>query len=124
MPKSQGGQGLNEQGVMEEAIADAFADFATNKPTGLMYALMRRLNSFFEALRNAFKGLGFTSANDVFTQVERGELKPAVEPTKGEEKLQLRESDIGHKREGASGRYVGAPDWVGDRKSTRLNSSH
>ena len=87
--------GLSETDLMEEAIADAFADFAMNKPpAGLMSALMRRLNSFFEALGNAFRGLGFKTANDVFTQVERGELKPTVaEATPSEVKASLRPSE-------------------------------
>jgi hypothetical protein len=61
--------------VTEEAIADAFADFANNKPpAGMLAALLKRLNDFFTALRNALNGAGFQTAEDVFGKVERGEL--------------------------------------------------
>jgi hypothetical protein len=62
--------------VIEEAIADAFADFANNKPpAGMLAALMKRLNDFFTALRNAFRKADFQTAEDIFGQIERGELK-------------------------------------------------
>ena len=61
--------------VTEEAIADAFADFANNKPpAGMLAALLKRLNDFFTALRNALNGAGFQTAEDVFGKIERGEL--------------------------------------------------
>jgi hypothetical protein len=62
--------------IIEEAIADAFADFAVNKPpAGMIAALMQRLNKFFEALRNAMAGAGFQTVDDIFGKVEAGELK-------------------------------------------------
>lgn len=115
--------GLSEADIMEEAIADAFADFDANKaPPGLLSALMNRMRNFFEALRNAFRGHGFTKASDVFTQVEEGKLQKTGEELSREEKLSKRPaSDIGHKRESASGRYVGAPDWVGNSPQQLAN---
>jgi len=62
--------------IIEEAIADAFADFTVNKPPpGMIAALMQRLNKFFEALRNAMAGAGFQTVDDIFGKVEAGELK-------------------------------------------------
>ena len=62
--------------IIEEAIADAFADFTVNKPpAGMIAALMQRLNKFFEALRNAMAGAGFQTVDDIFGKVEAGELK-------------------------------------------------
>jgi hypothetical protein len=62
--------------IIEEAIADAFADFTANKPpAGMIAALMQRLNKFFEALRNAMAGAGFQTVDDIFGKVEAGELK-------------------------------------------------
>ena len=66
---------LNEL-LVEEAIADAFGDFDANgSPAGMMAAILKRLNQFFEALRNAITGAGFQTAEDIFGKVERGELK-------------------------------------------------
>lgn len=67
--------------VTEEAIAEAFADFANNKPpAGMLAALLKRLNDFFTALRNALNGAGFQTYEDVFGKIERGELsqKPSA----------------------------------------------
>jgi hypothetical protein len=75
--------------VTEEAIADAFADFANNKaPAGMLAALLKRLNDFFAALRNALSGAGFKTAEDIFGQIERGELKAGA-ATKGGERFSL-----------------------------------
>jgi hypothetical protein len=63
--------------ITEEAIADAFKYFNQNKaPAGLIANLMQRLKKFFDALENAFKGLGFQTADDVFTRTEAGMLQP------------------------------------------------
>jgi hypothetical protein len=75
--------------VIEEAIADAFADFAVNKPpAGMLATLLKRLNDFFTALRNAFRKADFQTAEDIFGQVERGELK-AGKAAKGGERFSL-----------------------------------
>jgi len=67
--------GGNMETIMEEAIADAFADFDVNKaPPGLITALLNRIRAFFEALRNAMAGAGFQTAEEVFGMAERGEL--------------------------------------------------
>mgnify|MGYP003334645793 CR=1 FL=1 len=66
-----------QDALREEAIADAFADFANRKPpAGMIAALLARLNNFFTALRNAIQGAGFNTAEDIFNMVEAGELKP------------------------------------------------
>ena len=108
--------GLTDEEIAEEAIADAFGDFDANgSPPGMMAALLKRLNQLFEALKNVITGAGFQTAESIFGKVERGELKGTKEATTEEEKLSTRPtSDIGHKREASTGRYVGAPDWVGD----------
>ena len=79
----------NMSKVTEEAIADAFADFANNKaPAGMLAALLKRLNDFFAALRNALSGAGFKTAEDIFGQIERGELKAGT-ATKGGTRFSL-----------------------------------
>jgi hypothetical protein len=78
--------------IIEEAIADAFADFTVNKPpAGMIAALMQRLNKFFEALRNAMAGAGFQTVDDIFGKVEAGELKALSQGPAGAEKKSVRE---------------------------------
>ena len=81
--------------IIEEAIADAFADFDLNKaPPGLMSAILKRLKLFFEALQNSLTGAGFQTYEDVFGKVERGELIQQEKPfqTIGERLSLLREA--------------------------------
>jgi hypothetical protein len=78
--------------IREEAIADAFGDFDVNgAPKGLFSTLLKQMQQFFEALRNAFTGAGFQTSDDVFGQVERGELK-ATKKVSASEKASLRTS--------------------------------
>jgi len=68
---------LNEEEMIEEAISDAFSDFdQTKPPSGLIGALFRKIKQFMELLGNGIRGLGFQTADDVFTRVEEGGLKP------------------------------------------------
>jgi len=81
--------------IQEEAIAEAFADFANIKPpAGLIGNIFYRLQKFFEALGNTFKRLGFKTANDIFQKVERGEAKPTKVTAAKEEKLSRRQEPV------------------------------
>ena len=74
--------------IAEEAIAEAFRDFANTKPpVGLIGNLFFRLNKMFEALGNTFKRLGYATAGDIFQRVERGETKPTRAAVSTEEKF-------------------------------------
>ena len=74
--------------VTEEAIAEAFADFANNKPpAGMLAALLKRLNDFFTALRNALNGAGFQTYEDVFGKIERGKLAQNPSAWKADDKV-------------------------------------
>ena len=74
--------------IIEEAIAEAFSDFANTKPpAGLIGNIFYRLNKMFEALGNTFKRLGYTTAADVFSKVEAGETKPSRKAVSEEEKF-------------------------------------
>jgi hypothetical protein len=76
-PKRYGS--LSPEIQLEEAIAEAFADFSQTKPpAGLIGNVFSRIKSFFAALDNGFKGLGFQTADDVFGRVDRGELLPGM----------------------------------------------
>ena len=81
--------------IQEEAIAEAFADFANTKPpAGIIGNIFFRLNNFFEALGNTFKRLGFKTAADVFKKVERGEAKPTKIAAVEKEKLSRRQEPV------------------------------
>jgi hypothetical protein len=70
---------LDQASMLEEAISDAFSDFSQTKPpAGLIGNVFSRIKSFFAALDNGFKGLGFQTADDVFGRVDRGELLPGM----------------------------------------------
>lgn len=69
--------GLSEDALVEEAIADMFADWSNGRLEaggGLMRVAFRRIRAFLEALGNALRGNGFQTAGDVFGRVERGEV--------------------------------------------------
>jgi hypothetical protein len=63
--------------IIEEAVADAFGayDRGATPPPGMIAALFKKLKNFFMNFGQALRGAGFESAEDVFTRVERGELK-------------------------------------------------
>ena len=88
--------GFNDQDILEEAIADAFADFKQTKPpAGMIAALLKRLESFFKALRETFTGAGLENPEDIFSKIEKGELTPSkVRPeTWKADKAELKEAD-------------------------------
>jgi hypothetical protein len=82
--------GLTEEDIIEEAIADAFGDFdATKAPPGMLTALLNKLRNFFSALRSYLNGQGFQTYKDVFAKIEAGELKPSKPAVEVEAKLSL-----------------------------------
>jgi GGDEF domain-containing protein len=70
------GLGLSEEAMVEEAVADMFADWkdGRTKAGGFLRTAFERIRNFFRALGNALRGNGFQSADDVFQRVERGEV--------------------------------------------------
>lgn len=65
---------------IEEAIADAFADYRT-QPANIK-TIFDKIRDFIDMIRNYFTGRGFRTVDDVFKRAEEGRLegKP-VEPT-------------------------------------------
>lgn len=65
---------------IEEAIADAFADYRT-QPANIK-TIFDKIRDFIDMIRNYFAGRGFRTVDDVFKRAEEGRLegKP-VEPT-------------------------------------------
>jgi hypothetical protein len=87
------------EAIVEESIADAFADFSkTQPPAGMMRAILNRMQNLFKAIKQAMKAGGYDTAEDVFGAVEKGELpappsvsvakgaKPSLRVMRGEEK--------------------------------------
>lgn len=90
--------------IAEEAIAEAFRDFANTKPpVGLIGNLFFRLNKMFEAIGNTFKRLGYATAGDIFQKVERGEAKPTKAVVSEKEKLQFKPEDFSRIESGLDG---------------------
>lgn len=60
----------------EEGVAHAYAAWADGeiKVDGRIARLFKRIRDFFEAVRNAFHGLGFRTAEDVFRDIRSGEI--------------------------------------------------
>lgn len=70
---------------IEEGIAQAFGEWASNtgKFDGRVVRLFKRIADFFDALKNALNGLGFTSAGQIFERIERGEMATRAEAKAG-----------------------------------------
>lgn len=82
--------GGNMAMIREEAIADAFRNFSKKQPAGLMGTLTTRMKNFFKAVKSAFNGQGFESAEDIFGKVEEGALKPTKPAEAAAERKSLR----------------------------------
>jgi len=81
--------------IEEEAIADAFRYFHENgTPPGMIAAILKRLNQFFEALRNALNNGGFYTSDDIFEKIEKGELVSSKQGT-AEAKASLKNTTKG-----------------------------
>ena len=81
---------LSKEAVLEEAIADAFADFDVNKaPPGMISALLNKLRNFFSVLKSYLNDQGYEKAEDIFTKIEKGELKATQPTAEGEAKLSI-----------------------------------
>ena len=69
-----------ESDMLEESVAEAFKHFnKQHPPAGMVGNLFKRISKFFEAVRNAFTGAGFKTADNIFGGVTRGEFKPTKE---------------------------------------------
>ena len=119
------GMGMSQADMIEEAIADAFSDFdKTKAPPGLIGALFNKIRQFLDAFGNGLRGMGFQTAEGIFTRAETGGLKPATvgraairpggEAVPEEPKYQL-------PRVMSNGKIVGAPPGMSSEEDrTRL----
>jgi hypothetical protein len=88
--------GLNQDDMMEEAIAEAFKHFKVgNLQPGMIGNIWMRLNRMFEALRNGFAKLGFKTSDAIFSNIEEGGIKTlAVEPKDTEVKFAQKPKEV------------------------------
>lgn len=70
------GEALTEEALIEEAIADKFADYVAGdyKPVGFIRAAFEKIKKFLNALGNALRGNGFKTAADIYQSIEAGEV--------------------------------------------------
>ncbi|WP_287369524.1 strawberry notch C-terminal domain-containing protein, partial [Mesorhizobium sp.] len=68
--------GFPDWAQIEEGIAHAYADWATEKFNvgGLIARAFRKIRNFIEALGNALRGLDFQTTNDIFAKIGSGEI--------------------------------------------------
>lgn len=66
---------LSEDGLVEEAIADRFKNWAANPQAeaGIINRAFKRLRDFIEALGNVLRGNGFNTAEDVMRAIDGGQ---------------------------------------------------
>lgn len=64
---------------IEEAIAKAFADYQTETP--LIKSAMTKAINALKRIGNVFKGLGFKTADDIFSKAAAGKLKETKAPS-------------------------------------------
>jgi len=93
--------------ITEEAVADAFADFDTKPPAGMIQAIIQRLRNLFQSIKSALTKM--ESAEQIFGKVEKGALKPEGEQVKGEAKSLRDRATANFKR------------WFGDSKAVDKN---
>ena len=102
--------------INEEAIAEAFKYFENfQPPAGMIGNIFYRISQLMQAIRNAFNGAGFNTAENIFTGIDQGTFKQAETAAAGAAKFQINSNEprkIGD-------RIVGAPPnspTEGDRK--------
>jgi hypothetical protein len=67
------GTGLDEEGIVEEAVADMFAHFRQDREgAGFIKAAFNRIRDFFAALRRLVTGA--KSADDIMREIDSGEI--------------------------------------------------
>ena len=64
----------SEELYIEEGITFAFADYMANKyaAKGLLAQVFERMKAYLMAFGNAMRGLGFTTGNEIFNQIDQG----------------------------------------------------
>lgn len=64
-----------EESLQEEAVARMIEHYEAGARYGTVIdAIIERIRKFFEALRNAARGLGFQTADDIIRRIETGEI--------------------------------------------------
>ena len=123
---------LNEEQLIEERVADMYGQWLKDQgqQTGFVRSAFRRMQDFLEALSNVLRGNGFTSANQIFQQVESGDVAqrfadadPTLvnEQTASESRFSIGAGQFDVSRAAAAERRVQAQDPPpSDRQSNRF----
>ena len=89
--------------IIEEAVADAFADFdATKPPAGMIQAILQKMRNLFQSIKSALTKV--EAPEQIFGKVEKGALKPEAERVTTESKSLRDKATANFKR------------WFGDSK--------
>lgn len=83
---------ISAEAVIEEAVADQMAAWATSPPPGLLGRIYNKAVNFVQALGNALRGSGFTSAGSLAGQFRSGAIgaRQATQPAAAQPRLKLR----------------------------------
>lgn len=80
-------EGATEERILEEAVADAFGEYSGKRrpmPAGMIGRAVRRVMTFFERLKSALQGKGFTRAEDIFERMLSGAMgRRTAKPVRG-----------------------------------------
>ncbi len=78
MRSQREGQGLTEEDLIEEVVADMFADWATGRTEagGFLKTAFQRIRNFLTAVGQAFRGRGYTTMDDPFLNDALAQVRP------------------------------------------------
>jgi hypothetical protein len=108
-------KGLTTEEQIEEAIADAFSDFSTRPPVGMIGAIVNKIKKFFEAFRNSMNDLGFQTYEDVFSATEEGGLTPvSLKEKAGETLIPIKKYQLKHTEDKEIFPYATAAKLISD----------
>lgn len=96
---------LGREAQIEEAIAEAFAEFADGRAgdAGTLQKIISKVKRFFRALKEALAGQGIRKPEDIFTDVDRGAIGARDEGRVTPQELLAAQSqsEAGRKRQAA-----------------------
>jgi hypothetical protein len=102
--------------ISEEAIAEAFKHFSKTKPpAGLVGNLYHRISELFKSLFKAFRSIGATSVEEIFSNIEEGKIQP-IDLSKAGEEVKFAKN-LDEPRKLPNGNIVGSPPNAKDERS-------
>ncbi len=121
MREQRKGLDLTEEEIVEELVADMFADWAVGRTQtgGFIKRAFEHIRDFLLALGETLRGRNYFSANDIFTTIERGEVgrrepgarrDPAANPSAAREAYTLGRTPPAPEHERTIKRIIGTTD--------------